>query len=122
MDLGKTPALIPRFLSPTNERKLFMAHPDKGHSPSPALWDANEIRRALQTLTLPGQVIELRILNAKVNDAYRSSYQASGYFNDPEALVKALRPLKGARGVYITLQPCDPALLARAHNRLRTAD
>lgn len=83
--------------------------------------DPVEIRRTLSILTQPEQVIELRVLNA-TKDASRYAYQASGYFNDPEALIKALSTLCNARGIYITLQPCNPVLLARAQNRLRTAD
>jgi hypothetical protein len=64
----------------------------------------------------------LRILHATTKAAPRYTFQASGYFNDTEALIKALFTLRTAKGVYITLQPCNPVLLARAQNRLRTAD
>src|SRR5258708_11664462 len=84
--------------------------------------DPAEIRLTLSILTEPEQVFELRVLHALTKDAPRYAYQASGYFNDPEALIKALSMLRTARGVYITLQPCNPVLLARAQNRLRTAD
>lgn len=87
-----------------------------------ALVDVTEIRRALSVLTQPGQVTELRILNARTADAPRFPYPASGYFNDPEALIQALEHLRSAKGVYITLNPCKPDLLARAHNRLRTSE
>lgn len=81
-----------------------------------------EIRRTLSILTEPEQVFELRVLDATTKDASRYPFLASGYFNDPEALIKALLMLRAARGVYITLQPCNPVLLARAQNRLRTAE
>lgn len=87
-----------------------------------ALVDVAEARHALSVLTTPGQVVELRILQARTADSPRYAYQASGYFNDPEALVRVLTALRSAKGVYITLHPCQPDLLARAHNRLRTAD
>lgn len=87
-----------------------------------ALVDVAETQRALSVLTTPGQVIELRILNARTANSPRYAYQASGYFNDPEALIQALTGLRSAKGVYMTLHPCQPDLLARAHNRLRTAD
>ena len=84
--------------------------------------DPAEIRRALSVLTESQQVVELRILHATTKAAPRYTFQASGYFNDTEALIKALFTLHTAKGVYITLQPCNPVLLARAQNRLRTAD
>src|SRR5260370_4401643 len=87
-----------------------------------ALLDASEIRRALSVLTTPGQVTELRILSARTADSPRYAYQASGYFNNPDLLLASLAQLRSAKGVYMTLHPCNPALLARAHNRLRTAD
>src|SRR5258708_558601 len=98
--------------------------PEKGassHSLVP-LFDRDEIRRALRALALPGEVTELRILSAQTKEFSRSTYQASGYFDNPESLLKALAGLHSAMGVYVTLQPCNPALLARAHNRLRSAN
>lgn len=38
--------------------------------------DRDEVRRALQALTLPGQVIELRILNARTAESPRYAYDA----------------------------------------------
>lgn len=64
----------------------------------------------------------MRIVGAKTAASPRYAYTASGYFDDVEALLKALANLCSAQGVYITLQPCKPELLARAHNRLRSAD
>ena len=87
-----------------------------------ALVDPAEIRRALGILAAPGQVLELRILSATTRVSPRHSYQASGYFNDAERLICALSALLSAKGVYITLQPCMTSLLARAQNRLRSAD
>lgn len=99
------------------------AHPAQRASSSPQpLVDVAGVRRALLILTQPGQVVELRVLQATTPDSPRYAYQASGYFNDAEALIQVLTRLRSARGVYLTLHPCQPALLARAHNRLRTAD
>ena len=37
----------------------------------------------------------------------------SAYFDKPEALADAVEPLDGTvAGIYITLNPCKPALLA----------
>ncbi|GHO82982.1 hypothetical protein [Dictyobacter formicarum] len=85
------------------------------------LIDTTEVLRALQVLLAPGHVAELRILNATTR-ASRYPYQASGYFNDQQAMIEALKTLTSAKGVYVTLQPCIPELLARAQNRLRSAD
>jgi len=44
----------------------------------------------------------------------------SGYFDDAEALTDAVLAIDGTvPGVYLTLNPCDPSLLARATNRLK---
>jgi hypothetical protein len=62
----------------------------------------------------PGDVHEVRIPKA----GHRGTI--SGYFNSPEALAEAVLPLDGTvPGIYITLNPCNPALLARAANRLQ---
>ena len=48
----------------------------------------------------------------------------SGYFDDPVKFAEAaesLDKLKKATGIYFVLNPCVPALLARANNRLITA-
>lgn len=63
----------------------YSARKQSPEQPS-ALVDRDEVRRALQALTLPGQVIELRILNARTAESPRYAYQASGYFNDAELL------------------------------------
>ena len=85
------------------------------------LFDEGEIRRALALMVEPDQVVELRALHATTK-ASRYAYTASGYFNDMEAFVKALSLIRSARGIYITLNPCQRDLLARAQNRLRSAD
>lgn len=88
----------------------------------PPLLDVAEIQRALTVLMPPGQVVELRILNARMASSSRYAYQASGYFDKPGRLIQVLAALRGAKGVYLTLHPCQSELLARATNRLRTAD
>jgi len=62
-----------------------------------------------------GSVAELRIPKAGRHGTI------SGYFNDPAALARAAVQLNAAQlpGIYITLNPCNPALLARAVNRIR---
>jgi hypothetical protein len=62
----------------------------------------------------PGDVHEVRIPKAGRRGTI------SGYFDNPEALADVVEPLDGTvPAIYITLNPCNPALLARAANRLR---
>ncbi len=76
--------------------------------------DTAMIQQAAQILLRPSMVTELRILNTPRNGT------ASGYFNDAQAFVQAAQQWSGkAPAVYATLNPCNPALLARARNRLQ---
>jgi hypothetical protein len=62
----------------------------------------------------PGAVTEIRILGTPRQGTL------SGYFTDPAAFTQAARTWSGkAPAVYCTLNPCNPALLARAANRLK---
>jgi hypothetical protein len=81
--------------------------------------DLEEVRGALGLLLEPGQVTELRALNASTS-TYRRPHTVSGYFDDVEALVGSLDAIEQtAKGIYIIPNPVDTALLARAANRLR---
>src|SRR5262249_55628014 len=76
--------------------------------------DLAMIRQTLVLLCKPGAVAELRIPHAG-----RSAGTVSGYFDDIEAMTKgAAQWSSKAPGVYATLNPCTPALLARSANRL----
>lgn len=73
-----------------------------------------QIRRTLAILAEPRQTIELRIpgLQGKRTD--------SGYFNDVDKLAAAAADYENrAEGIYITVNPVQPALLARSSNRVR---
>jgi hypothetical protein len=73
------------------------------------------IQQGLSLLTEPGQVVELRILG--IHGKKRTD---SGYFDDPDKLAKAATAYDGkAEGLYFTLNPVNPALIARAHNRVK---
>ena len=85
------------------------------------LLDADEVRRCLQYLLPAGCVAEVRALDASAALSDRWPHTASGYFDDGEKLVAELAGIRAARGIYITLNPVDPALLARAANRIRKA-
>lgn len=97
-------------------------YPKSTESSRPPLVDKFEVRRTFLALAQAGQVIELRILSAIMAASPHFPYQASGYFNNADALIDALKGLRSAKGVYITLHPCNPMLLSRAYNRLRTAE
>jgi hypothetical protein len=73
----------------------------------------SEIKRTIEVLFEPGDVVELR--------AFKDRTAVSGYFDDHEELVEEATKLDG-RGfiVYVTLNPVQPALLARAQNKIKT--
>ena len=74
----------------------------------------DEILRAVRLLMAPGDVHEVRILKAG------SEGTVSGYFDDPSAVVNEVEKYDGkAPAVFITLNPCKPALFARSANRLQ---
>jgi len=81
--------------------------------------DAARLREFWEALVLPGDVHEVRVPRTRRGPA-RLWGVASGYFDGPGAFVAALSDLTGAdaEGVYLTLNPVEPALLARAANRL----
>ncbi|MEI6448540.1 MAG: AAA family ATPase [Actinomycetes bacterium] len=75
---------------------------------------ATTIEAAMRLLHEPGEVFEVRILNTA------RAGTVSGYFDDPAAAAQAAAKWDGkAPGVYVTLNPVNPALMARAKNRLR---
>ena len=87
-----------------------------------AMTDANEITHALRLWFQAGDVFEVRVLDA-VSADYRREHIESGYFDYEHisAIPEALKRLLSFRGVYVTVNPVNPDLLARAVNRLRPA-
>ena len=87
-----------------------------------AMTDANEITHALRLWFQAGDVFEVRVLDA-VSADYRREHIESGYFDYDHisAVPEALKRLLSFRGVYVTVNPVNPDLLARAVNRLRPA-
>jgi hypothetical protein len=80
---------------------------------APCHADPTEMHKALSLLHAPGSVVELRI-----PDTGRAGTVA-GYFDDVAGLIEAAARWSGhAPAIYITLNACKPALLARAANRL----
>jgi len=77
--------------------------------------DTQAIRDALALLTEPGQILELRVPSV----GGRSNNTASGYFDDLEKAAQAAARYNGRDTVYMTLHKVDPALFARAANRMK---
>ena len=73
---------------------------------------ADEIQRFAELLWRPGDVREVRVL-------FTGRSPAAGYFNSPENLAKAAACFDGHANLYITLNPVNPALLARAQNTIK---
>ena len=68
--------------------------------------------RAVETLSSPGDVIELRPL--------KNGTTAAGYFDNAEALDREATKLDEQGYItYVTLNPVESALLARAENKVR---
>ena len=85
--------------------------------------DREEIIRALRLLFSEGDVFEVRILKA-VSANYMRPHTESGYF-DFEHITQAadaIAKIRAFAGAYVTLNPVDPDLLARAFNRLGPAE
>lgn len=80
------------------------------------------IRDALREYLAPGQVTELRALNAIVDGSNRPGTYY-GYFavERIDALVDAVRRIESSSGIYFVPNPINPALLARAPNMARIA-
>lgn len=77
----------------------------------------DEIRRAAGVLFEPGQVIEVRAFP-------EAGRPRSGYFNDIDQLAEkadALAADPSIAGIYWTVNPCAPDLLARRHNSIGPA-
>ena len=80
-----------------------------------------EAAAALKRIFRPGDVFEIRALDAQTA-TYNRSHTVSGYF-DYDHIDHAAelidREIRFARGIYYTPNPVEPALLARAANRFR---
>lgn len=85
--------------------------------------DKEEIIRALTTWFQPGDVFEIRALNALSAEMMRP-HTASGYFEYEHIAeaAEAIGKLRGYTGVYVIINPVTPDLLARSYNRLKRSD
>ena len=79
-----------------------------------------DVAEFLRILIEPGDVFELRALKCpdKPGGIYVST--AAGWFNDVKRAAIGVEHLESMRppAVYVTLNPVEPALLARATNRI----
>jgi hypothetical protein len=75
-------------------------------------FDPTEAMKALNLLYREDDVVEVRIPKTRRGTV-------SGYFNDMKKLIAAAAEYSGeVTGIYMTLNPVNPQLLARAQNRL----
>ena len=84
--------------------------------------DVQQIVSWLRVLLEPGSVVELRILGWQQREDYvrdRSGYY--DYDHLQHLAAEALKYTGQSEGVYWTLNPVDPALLARAANKTKVA-
>jgi hypothetical protein len=86
-----------------------------------ALFNEAAVRKTLTRIITSDAVFEVRALDAQLS-ANRRTATISGYFNNPDACVTELGKLTRAKGIYVTLNPVNPALLARCANRLDYAE
>lgn len=73
------------------------------------------ILQFLQAIWREGDVREIRAFDAK-------GYVTYGYFDSPQTTIKAISKILNTHEIYITLNPCNPVLLARCSNRLKKAE
>ncbi|MDD5025218.1 MAG: hypothetical protein PHF57_09075 [Methanoregula sp.] len=69
---------------------------------------------AIRLLSTPGQCLEVR--------AITEDGIASGYFDSPEELAATVETLDGlptVHGIYVTINPVNPALFSRRANRIK---
>ncbi|MFA4861417.1 hypothetical protein [Methanoregula sp.] len=72
------------------------------------------LRDAICLLAGPGQVVEVRAL--------ADQHTHSGYFSDPDTLIRSVEPLDcdgSVHGIYVTLNEVNPALLSRRAHRIK---
>jgi hypothetical protein len=83
--------------------------------------DLDQVQAHFNTLNRPGEVREVRVLGHIPLSSFGGPSTASGYFDNGESVARELRGLGShhAEGVYITQNPADPELLARANNRIK---
>ena len=56
-----------------------------------------------------------------IPDERRANLTIYGYFDDIDKLADAVMSIRHAKGIYFTINPCIPELLAKINNRLAVA-
>lgn len=76
---------------------------------------AEQITKALNIFVGAGNVAEIRALGVEG----RKNRTDAGYFDDFEMAAHAVLSIRDAKGIYFVLNAVNPALLARAANRIK---
>lgn len=84
----------------------------------PPLVDEALLAESLRVLIPAPQVTEVRALDAKM-PGVQYPRTISGYFDEPSAMIGAVGTRTSAKGIYLIPNPVEPALMARAANRIR---
>lgn len=98
------------------------AKPPMKALPPPIGVDPEAVADYWRQMVRPGHVHEVRI-----PDTHRGPHRLygvmSGYFDNPESLISEIKDLNGydCTAIYVTLNPVNPDLIARAANRLKQA-
>lgn len=81
--------------------------------------DEDEILRTLNVLIPTLEAVELRALGV-TKSKYVQNKVFAGYFDDPEKMAACAAELDPfAKGIYVTLNPVNPRLLARSYNEVK---
>jgi hypothetical protein len=86
------------------------------------MFNETEMVKALQTFFQDGDVFEVRVLGA-TSAANKREHIEFGYFDYShiDTIADSLSHLKEYKGIYVTINPVDKDLQARAYNRIRIA-
>jgi hypothetical protein len=78
----------------------------------------NNVANALRLLHATGSVFEIRVLGLQGGGR---PHAAAGWFNDHDAAAKAVENISRQKpeGVYVTLNECDPRIMARSPGVIR---
>lgn len=81
-------------------------------------FDHQEITAALKAWFRPGEVFEVRALEATTKQWDTRPHTEAGYFDleHPPDLLRSLDTLTAYKGIYVTLNPLTPAVLGRARH------
>ncbi len=83
--------------------------------------DFEQMTRALRTWFQPGEVFEIRVLEALTKQWNSREHTEAGYFDYEhiEEIPRQLSNLLAYKGIYVTVNPLNPAVLGRAANRFK---